>query len=73
MFLQAMGSFSIFQLILSWVSSTVARPKAKRAVAVALASAVSNATNAASAYLYPSADAPYVPRVIRDEKKKCIY
>lgn len=58
MFLQAMGSFSIFQLILSWVSSTIPRPKAKRAVAIALCTAISNATNIASAYLYPSGDAP---------------
>lgn len=60
MFLQAMGSFSIFQLVLSWVSSTIPRPKAKRAVAVALCTAVSNATNIASAYLYPSSDSPWV-------------
>lgn len=58
MFLQAMGAFSAFQLILSWVSATVPRPKAKRAVALALATAVSNATNIATAYLYPSWSAP---------------
>lgn len=58
MFLQAMGSFSAFQLILPWVSATIARPKAKRAVALALATAVSNATNIATAYLYPAWSAP---------------
>ncbi|KAF5853186.1 hypothetical protein GGP41_001753 [Bipolaris sorokiniana] len=58
MFLQAMGSFSAFQLILPWVSATVARPKAKRAVTLALATAVSNATNIATAYLYPEWSAP---------------
>ncbi|PVI02306.1 retrograde regulation protein 2 [Periconia macrospinosa] len=58
MFLQAMGAFSAFQIVLSWVSATIQRPKAKRAVAVGLATAVSNATNIASAYLYPSNDAP---------------
>lgn len=58
MFLQAMGAFSAFQLILSWVSATIPRPKAKRAVALALATAVSNASNIATAYLYPSWDAP---------------
>lgn len=58
MFLQACGAFSAFQLILSWVSATVPRPKAKRAVALALATAVSNATNIATAYLYPSWSAP---------------
>lgn len=58
MFLQAMGAFSAFQLILSWVSATVPRPKAKRAVALALATAVSNATNISTAYLYPSWNAP---------------
>lgn len=61
MFLQAVGSFSVFQLVLSWVSSTIPRPKAKRAVTIALATAVSNGTNISSAYLYPSSDAPYVP------------
>lgn len=58
MFLQAMGAFSAFQIILSWVSSTIPRPKAKRAVALALATAISNATNISTAYLYPSWDAP---------------
>lgn len=58
MFLQAMGAFSAFQIILSWVSATIPRPKAKRAVALALATAVSNASNIATAYLYPSWDAP---------------
>lgn len=58
MFLQAMGAFSAFQLILSWVSATIPRPKAKRAVAIGLATAVSNASNIATAYLYPSWDAP---------------
>jgi MFS family permease len=58
MFLQAMGSFSTFQLILSWVSSTIPRPKAKRAVAIGIATAVSNATNIATAYLYPAWSAP---------------
>lgn len=58
MFLQAMGSFSIFQLILSWISSTIPRPKAKRAVAVAMCTAISNATNIATAYLYPESDGP---------------
>ena len=60
MFLQALGAFSAFQLILSWVSATIPRPKAKRAVALALATAVSNASNIATAYLYPAWDAPYV-------------
>lgn len=57
MFLQAIGSISAFQIVLAWVSSTVPRPKAKRAVALALATAVSNATNISSAYLYPAWDA----------------
>lgn len=58
MFLQAMGAFSAFQIILSWVSSTIPRPKAKRAVALALATAISNATNISTAYLYPKEDGP---------------
>lgn len=58
MFLQAAGSFSAFQIILSWISTTIPRPKAKRAVALALCTAVSNATNISTAYLYPKSDAP---------------
>lgn len=42
MFLAACGAFSAFQIILSWVNSTIARPKSKRAVAVALATAIAN-------------------------------
>lgn len=58
-FLCAMGAFSAFQVILSWVSSTIARPKAKRAVAIAMATAISNGVgNIPSAYLYPKTDAP---------------
>ncbi|KAI5868110.1 retrograde regulation protein 2 [Durotheca rogersii] len=58
MFLQAAGSFSVFQIILSWISTTIPRPKAKRAVALALCTAISNATNMSTAYLYPRSDAP---------------
>lgn len=58
MFLQAAGAFSVFQIILSWVSSTIPRPKAKRAVTVALCTAVSNATNISTAYLFPESDGP---------------
>ncbi|EOO04027.1 putative major facilitator superfamily protein [Phaeoacremonium minimum UCRPA7] len=58
MFLQAAGSFSVFQIILSWISTTIPRPKAKRAVALALCTAVSNATNISTSYLYPKSDAP---------------
>jgi hypothetical protein len=69
MFLQAMGAFSIFQLILAWISSTIPRPKAKRGVAVAICTAVANATNISSAYLYPSSDAPQVSQLIVDGGK----
>lgn len=58
-FLCAMGAFSAFQVILSWVSSTIARPKPKRVVAIAMATAISNGVgNIPSAYLYPKNDAP---------------
>ncbi len=68
MFLQAMGSFSIFQLILAWISSTIPRPKAERGVAVAICTAVANATNISSAYLYPAADAPWVDLSLASHK-----
>jgi len=58
-FLCAMGAFSAFQVILSWISSTIPRPKAKRAVAIAMATAISNGIgNIPSAYVYPKSDAP---------------
>ncbi|KAK5948589.1 hypothetical protein OHC33_010348 [Knufia fluminis] len=58
-FLCAMGAFSAFQVILSWVSSTIPRPKAKRAVAIAMATAISNGVgNIPTAYLYPTENAP---------------
>ena len=58
MFLMATGVFSAFQLILSWISATIPRPKAKRAVALGMATAVSNSMNIGLAYLYPKSDAP---------------
>jgi MFS family permease len=58
MFLMAIGVFSGFQLILSWISAIIPRPKVKRGVSLALATAIANSTNIATAYLYPKTDAP---------------
>lgn len=58
-FLCAMGAFSAFQVTLSLVSNTVHRPMGKRAVAIAMATAISNGVgNIPSSYLYPKSDAP---------------
>ena len=56
--LASIGAFSAFQIILSWVNSTIARPKSKRGVSIALATAVANCTNISTAYVYPKSDAP---------------
>jgi peptidoglycan biosynthesis protein MviN/MurJ (putative lipid II flippase) len=58
MFMMALGVFSAFQLSLSWISAIIPRPKVKRAVSIALATAVSNSTNIATSYIYPKSDGP---------------
>lgn len=58
MFLQALGPYSAFCLVLSWISSSIPRPKGKRAVALALANALANCSHLYTSYIYPKSDAP---------------
>lgn len=58
MFLMTMGVYSAFNVTLSWVSSTIPRPKAKRAAALAMVNSIANCTHLFTSYLYPSTDKP---------------
>lgn len=58
MFLMTLGVYSAFNVTLSWISSTIPRPKAKRAAALAMVNSVANCTHLFSSYLYPNSDKP---------------
>jgi hypothetical protein len=52
------GVYSAFNVTLSWVSSTIPRPKSKRAAALAMVNSLANCTHLFTSYLYPKTDAP---------------
>ena len=58
MFLMTLGVYSAFNVTLSWVSSTIARPKAKRAAALAMVNSLANCTHLFTSYLYPNSQKP---------------
>ncbi len=58
MFLQALGPYAAFSLILGWISSSIARPKHKRAVALALSNSIANGSHLYTSYIYPDKDKP---------------
>lgn len=58
MFLMTLGVYSAFNVALSWISSTIPRPKAKRAAALAMVNSVANCTHLFTSYLYPDSDKP---------------
>ena len=58
MFLMPMGASSSFQIVVTFVSSSVPRPFEKRSAVVALASAVANCATIYGSYMYPIGDAP---------------
>lgn len=58
MFLMTLGVYSAFNVTLSWVSSTIPRPKAKRAAALAMVNSIANCTHLFTSYLYPTSDKP---------------
>lgn len=58
MFLMTMGVYSAFNVTLSWVSSTIPRPKSKRAAALAMVNSLANCTHLFTSYLYPNKDKP---------------
>lgn len=58
MMLLVPGCYTGYVIALSWISASLPRPPAKRAVALALANAISNATSIYVSYLYPDSDGP---------------
>lgn len=58
MILMMPGCFAGYVVALGWISSTIPRPPAKRAAALALINAISNTSSIASSYLYPTSSAP---------------
>lgn len=52
------GIYSGYVVVLAWVSNTMPRPPAKRAVALAWINAVSNTSSIYASYMYPDSDAP---------------
>jgi hypothetical protein len=53
--LQVPSVYTSYVIVLAWISNTIARPPAKRAVALALINAVSNASQIYAAYMYSGA------------------
>ncbi|KAF5873137.1 putative pantothenate transporter liz1 protein [Botrytis fragariae] len=58
MMLMVPGCYTGFVVALAWISNTLPRPPAKRAVALAFINAVSNASSIYSSYMYPSSAGP---------------
>jgi MFS family permease len=62
MMLMPAGVYTGYVVGLAWISNTLPRPPAKRAAALALINAVSNATSIYSSYMYQDKDAPrFIP------------
>jgi len=62
MMLMPAGVYTGYVVGLAWISNTLPRPPAKRAAALALINAVSNATSIYSSFMYQDKDAPrFVP------------
>lgn len=58
MYLLPIGVLPPFQIILAWITSTFARPLAKRSVTVAICGMFGNASSSYGSYLYPDSQAP---------------
>jgi MFS family permease len=52
------GVYTGYVVVLAWISNTIPRPPAKRAAALAMINAVSNASSIWASYLYPESDSP---------------
>jgi len=62
MMLMPAGVYTGYVVALAWISNTLLRPPAKRAAALALINAVSNATSIYSSFMYQDKDAPrFIP------------
>ncbi|QSZ36684.1 hypothetical protein DSL72_006565 [Monilinia vaccinii-corymbosi] len=58
MMLMVPSIYTSFVVALAWISNTLPRPPAKRATALALINAVSNASSIYASYMYPSSAGP---------------
>ncbi|KAJ6031678.1 hypothetical protein N7540_002410 [Penicillium herquei] len=62
MMLMVPSFYSGYVVALGWISNTLPRPAAKRAAALAMINAISNASSIYASYMYPDSDAPrFVP------------
>ncbi|KAJ5088486.1 Major facilitator superfamily domain general substrate transporter [Penicillium angulare] len=62
MMLMVPSFYSGYVVALGWISNTLPRPASKRAAALALINAISNASSIYASYMYPDSDAPrFVP------------
>lgn len=62
MMLMPTGCYTSYVVCLAWISNTLPRPPAKRAAALALINAVSNASSIYVSYMYQDKDAPrFIP------------
>ncbi|EPQ30078.1 uncharacterized protein PFL1_02195 [Pseudozyma flocculosa PF-1] len=59
MFMVGIGSYAAFSLILSWISATMVRPKAKRAAALAISNALANISHVYTSYAFSDSTKPY--------------
>ena len=55
MMLMVPGVYTSFVIVLAWISNTIPRPPAKRAAALAMINAVSNASSIYASYMYSGA------------------
>ncbi|KAK5128829.1 hypothetical protein LTR85_000162 [Meristemomyces frigidus] len=55
MMLMVPGIYTSFVIVLAWISNTIPRPPAKRAAALAMINAVSNASSIYASYMYSGA------------------
>ena len=52
------GIYTGYVVALGWISSTIPQPPAKRAAAIALVNAISNASSIPASYMYGTSAAP---------------
>ena len=52
------GSYSAFNVVQTWIASTVPRTRTKRAIVYALVNLMGNSSNIYGSYFFPSSDAP---------------
>jgi hypothetical protein len=55
-------AFAMYGTLYSWIASSIPRPTAKRATAIAFINAVGNSSSIWTSFLYSSSDAPYYRR-----------